>query len=208
MILSNKTKVIMWVIQLIDDAMPLTPNNIAGLQMLETHIEKIYHNIEHKSCEDYKRLHCEVERHIVDYCNAMTASAVELYVYTYGFDNAIPLLHSYNNRNDNRYLNTSSKSLLFAIIYNRFSIYYIQTTQHSLSLSQHSHQHNKGYHRSILTIQRFWRKVLKHKRDVIDNEITYLIQKINKEIIGESTKKVLIYMVNKFRRRLSKTLRL
>jgi hypothetical protein len=202
----------MWVIQLIDDAMPLTPNNIAGLQMLETHIEKIYHNIEHKSCEDYKRLHCDVERHIVDYCNAMTASAVELYVYTYGFDNAIPLLHSYNNQNDSRYLNTSSKSLLFAIIYNRFSIYYIQTPQHSLSLSlslsQHSHQHYKGYHRSILTIQRFWRKVLKHKRDVIDNEITYLIQKINKEIIGESTKKVLIYMVNKFRRRLSKTLRL
>ena len=49
---------------------------------------------------------------------------------------------------------------------------------------------------------------MKHKRDVIDNEITYLIVKINKEIIGESTKKVLIYMVNKFRRRLSKTLRL
>lgn len=192
----------MWVIQLIDDTTPSTLNNIAGLQMLETHIEKIYHNIEYKSCEDYKRLHCEVERHIVDYCNAMTASAVELYVYTYGFDNAIPLLHNYNNRNDNRYLNTSSKSLLFAIIYNRFSIYYIQTPQHSLS------QHYKGYHRSILTIQRFWRKVLKHKRDVIDNEITHLIQKINKEIIGESTKKVLIYMVNKFRRRLSKTLRL
>jgi hypothetical protein len=197
----------MWVIQLIDDTTPSTLNNIAGLQMLETHIEKIYHNIEHKSCEDYKRLHCEVERHIVDYCNAMTASVVELYVYTYGFDNAIPLLHNYNNRNDNRYLNTSSKSLLFAIIYNRFSIYYIQTPQHSQhSLSQHTNY--KGYHRSILTIQRFWRKVLKHKRDVIDDEITYLIQKINKEIIGESTKKVLIYMVNKFRRRLSKTLRL
>jgi hypothetical protein len=197
----------MWVIQLIDDTTPYTLNNIAGLQMLETHIDKIYHSIEHKSCEDYKRLHCEVERHIVDYCNAMTASAVELYVYTYGFDNAIPLLHNYNNRNDNRYLNTSSKSLLFAIIYNRFSIYYIQTPQHSQhSLSQHTNY--KGYHRSILTIQRFWRKVLKHKRDVIDNEITYLIQKINKEIIGESTKKVLIYMVNKFRRRLSKTLRL
>ena len=200
----------MWVIQLIDDTTPSTLNNIAGLQMLETHIDKIYHSIEHKSCEDYKRLHCEVERHIVDYCNAMTASAVELYVYTYGFDNAIPLLHNYNNqngiRNDNRYLYTSSKSLLFAIIYNRLSIYYIQTPQHSLSLPQHTNY--KGYHHSILTIQRFWRKVLKHKRDVIDNEITYLIVKINKEIIGESTKKVLIYMVNKFRRRLSKTLRL
>jgi hypothetical protein len=204
MILSNKTKnTKMWVIQLVDDTMLLTPNNFAGLQMLETHIVKIYHNIEHKTCEDYKRLHCEVERHIVDYCNAMKASAVELCVYTYGFDNAIPLLHNYNIRNDKRYLNTSSKSLLFAIIYNRFSIYYIQTPQHS-----HSHSHYKGYHRSILTIQRFWRKVLKHKRDVIDNEITYLIQKINKEIIGESTKKVLIYMVNKFRRRLNKTLRL
>ena len=196
----------MWVIQLIDDTTPYTLNNIAGLQMFETHIDKIYHSIEHKSCEDYKRLHCEVERHIVDYCNAMTASAVELYVYTYGFDNAIPLLHSYNNRNDSRYLNTSSKSLLFAIIYNRFSIYYIQTPQHSQQ-SQHS-QHYKGYYRSILTIQRFWRKVLKRKRNVIDNEITYLIVKINKEIIGESTRKVLIYMVNKFRRRLSKTLRL
>ena len=66
----------------------------------------------------------------------------------------------------------------------------------------------KRYYQSILIIQRFWRRMLRNKKYVVDNEITYLIGKINKEIVGESVRKVLIYMVNKFRRRLSRTLRL
>lgn len=195
----------MWNIQLKDYPTLLSPNNFAGLQMLETHIERIYNSIRGITEEDYKKLNHQVERRIVEYCNGMTATAIELYVYNYGFDNAIPLLHNYN-RVHKQYMNTSSKSLLFAIIYSRFSIYYIydirkQTTQIE------RHMTTRFYH-SILTIQRFWRRVLKHKKEVIDTEITYLLVKINKEIIGESAKKVLTYIVNKFRRRVSKTLRL
>ena len=65
---------------------------------------------------------------------------------------------------------------------------------------------------AIIKIQRFWRKVLECRKEIvlgtIDNEIVYLIEKINKEIVGKSVKKVLIYIVNKFRSRLSKTLRI
>jgi hypothetical protein len=62
----------------------------------------------------------------------------------------------------------------------------------------------------IIIIQRVWRKRLaykkKIKRETIENDFTYLIEKINKEITGEPSKRVLIYLVNKYRRRLSKTL--
>jgi hypothetical protein len=44
------------------------------------------------------------------------------------------------------------------------------------------------------------------KRETVENDFVYLIEKINKEITGEPAKKVLVYLVNKFRRRLSKTL--
>ena len=63
---------------------------------------------------------------------------------------------------------------------------------------------------AIIKIQRAWRKVLEYRKTVklgtIDNDFTYLIAKINNEITGEPAKKVLIYLVNKFRKRLSKTL--
>jgi hypothetical protein len=44
------------------------------------------------------------------------------------------------------------------------------------------------------------------KRETVENDFSYLIDKINKEITGEPAKKVLVYLVNKFRRRLSKSL--
>ena len=59
---------------------------------------------------------------------------------------------------------------------------------------------------AIIKIQRAWRKVLEYRKAVklgtIDNDITYLIAKIKNEIVGEPAKKVLIYLVNKFRKRL------
>ena len=107
--------------------------------------------------------------------------------------------------NKKRFINTSSKSLLFAIFYNRFSIYYIPNADtYTINYTRCEH--------SIIIIQRFWRRVLalrkKLKKNTIDAEISYLIVKINKEIVGESTRKVLTYMVNKFRSRLNRILRL
>ena len=65
---------------------------------------------------------------------------------------------------------------------------------------------------AIIKIQRAWRKVLEYRKSLrlgtIDSDITSLIVKINNEITGEPAKKVLTYLVNKFRRRLSKTLRI
>ena len=189
----------MWVIQLLDDVPPLSPYDFAGHQILETHIERVYNSLERRDGEDYKDLLRFIEEHITRYINDMPSNTVELYVYNYGIDNAIAL--------QNRYSNKSSRSLLFAIFSNRFSISYlympdVRTTTVDYTI----------YHRSIRIIQQFWRRVLayrnKQKKYVIENEITYLIEKINKEIVGESTKKVLIFMVNKFRRRLRKTLSL
>lgn len=194
----------MWNIRLLDDVPPYSsPYDYMGHQMYEKNIEILDSNINHREDMDYKRLDRVLEEHILVHINTMSSRTIELYVYNYGFDNAIALLNNYNiNKNP---LNTTSKSLLFAIFYNRFSIYYIPSAQ--------SYTANyKCYYHSTIIIQRFWRKILKYrtemKKNTIDSEISYLIEKINKEIVGESTKKVLIYMVNKFRRRLSKTLRL
>lgn len=194
----------MWNIRLLDDVPPYSsPYDYMGHQMYEKNIEILDSNINHREDMDYKRLDRVLEEHILVHINTMSSRTIELYVYNYGFDNAIALLNNYNiNKNP---LNTTSKSLLFAIFYNRFSIYYIPSAQ--------SYTANyKFYYRSTIIIQRFWRKILKYrtemKKNTIDSEISYLIEKINKEIVGESTKKVLIYMVNLFRRRLSKTLRL
>lgn len=194
----------MWNIRLLDDVPPYSsPYDYMGHQIYEKNIEILDSNINHREGMDYKRLNRVLEEHILLHINTMSSRTIELYVYNYGFDNAIALLNNYNiNKNP---LNTTSKSLLFAIFYNRFSIYYIPCAQ--------SYTANYiCYYHSIINIQRFWRKILQYrtemKKNTIDSEISYLIVKINKEIVGESTKKVLIYMVNKFRRRLSKTLKL
>jgi len=201
----------MWVIRLVDNEHPPSYYEYMGHQMHEKHVAILYdtieRNCERREGEDYKVLNRVIEEHITRYINVMPSNTIELYVYNYGIDNAIALLNQYSN---NKFINTTSKSLLFAIFYNRFAISYMPSP--SLLYSNTPMDYTLIYHHSIRIIQGFWRRVLayrnKQKKYVIENEITFLIEKINKEIIGESTKKVLIYMVNKFRRRLSKTLNL
>jgi nitrate/nitrite-specific signal transduction histidine kinase len=195
----------MWNIRLVEDEPDDPSYDYMGYQMHEKHIAILYDTLEHSERhEDYKVLNRVLEEHITQYINAMPSKTVELYVYNYGIDKAIALLNRYSNK---KFINTSSKSLLFAIFYNRFSIFYIPDASDYMLTTTTDYTR---YHHSIRMIQQFWRRVLayrnKQKKCVIENEITYLIGKINKEIVGESTKKVLIYMVNKFRRRLSKTL--
>ena len=197
----------MWIIRLVDNEHPPSYYEYMGHQMHEKHVAILYdtlkRNCERREGEDYKVLNRFLEEHITRYINVMPSNTIELYVYNYGIDNAIALLNQYSNK---KFINTTSKSLLFAIFYNRFAISYIPSPP--LLYSNTPMDYTLIYHRSIRIIQGFWRRVLayrnKQKKYVIENEITFLIEKINKEIIGESSKKVLIYMVNKFRRRLSK----
>jgi hypothetical protein len=193
----------MWNIRLLYDERPSSYYDYMGHQLYEKHVEILNSRIAYRSCEDYKELNRILEEHIVKYINEMPHNSVELYVYNYGIDNAIALLNRFNT--NKKYLNTSSKSLLFVIFYNRFSIFYMSEADAADATNT---MNTKRYYQSILIIQRFWRRILRNKKYVVDNEITYLIGKINKEIVGENVRKVLIYMVNKFRRRLSKTLRL
>jgi hypothetical protein len=196
----------MWNIRLVEDETDDPSYDYMGYQMHEKQVAILYDTLELREGEDYKVLNCVLEEHITRYINVMASKTVELYVYNYGIDKAIALLNRYSNK---KFINTSSKSLLFAIFYHRFSIFYIpDASDYTLTTTTDYTR----YHHSIRKIQQFWRRVLayrnKQKKCVIENEIIYLIGKINKEIVGESTKKVLIYMVNKFRRRLSKTLSL
>ena len=197
----------MWNIRLLYDEQPSSSScdDYMGYQIYEKHVEILSDSLAYRSCKDYKELNRILEEHIVKYINDMPHNTVELYVYNYGIDNAIALLNVFNT--NKKYLNTSSKSLLFAVFYNRFSIFYTSNKKpHEADEADEADA--KRYYQSILIIQRFWRRMLRNKKYVVDNEITYLIGKINKEIVGENVRKVLIYMVNKFRRRLSRTLRL
>jgi hypothetical protein len=200
----------MWNIRLLYDEHPSSYYDYMGYQIYEKHVDILSNSLVYRSCEDYKELNRILEEHIVKYINEMPHNTVELYVYNYGIDNAIALLNRLNN--NKKYLNTFSKSLLFAIFYNRFSIFYMSDKKHHEAGTDRADgadaTNTKRYYQSILIIQRIWRRMLRNKKYVVDNEITYLIGKINKEIVGESVRKVLIYMVNKFRRRLSRTLRI
>jgi hypothetical protein len=193
----------MWYIQLIDASYNSSYNDFMGYQMHERHIEAIYDTFPRHSCEDYKELNKVIEEHILEYINGLANKTIELYVYNYGIDNAIVLLNRFNNNSRNsKYTNTTSKTLLFAIFYNRFIIEYIPDILNYRKI--------KYPLSSIIKIQRVWRKMLADrksiKRETVENDFVYLIEKINKEITGEPAKKVLVYLVNKFRRRLSKTL--
>jgi len=199
----------MWYIQI---AMNITNNThyeFTSLQILEKHIIYIYDSIQCISNEDYKILNNNLQNHIVKYINNMSAYKIELFVYNYGIDNAILLLNNYNNDNK-KYINTSSKSLLFIIFYNMFNISYITNYKNDTETICCSTKYYSDY--SIIVIQRFWRKILSYRmetnKDKINSDITNLINKINNEIVGEPAKKVLLYLVNKFKRRISKTLRI
>lgn len=195
----------MWNIQITNNFPVSSIYDFAGHQLLEKHIDAIYDSLENRCGEDYKILNNALEQHITAYINTIPERSVELYVYNYGIDNAIVLLNNFNNT-FKKYTNTASRSLLFAIFYNRFLIYYISVMDNSIRDTLRPRRTIYA----IIKIQRAWRKVLEYRKAVklgtIDSDFTYLIAKINNEITGEPAKKVLIYLVNKFRKRLSKTL--
>jgi hypothetical protein len=193
----------MWYIEICEDDTQYSAYEFTSRQLLQKNIESIYYTLKDKCGEDYKILNNILEEQIIKIINDMSAKTIELNVYNYGIDNAIVLLNRYNNTSKTKkYTNTSSKSLLFAVFYNRFIIEYIP------SVRDYTKNNYPLY--SIIKIQRIWRKMLADrkgiKRITIENDFSYLIEKINKEITGEPAKKVLIYLVNKFRRRLSKSL--
>lgn len=198
----------MWNIQITNNFPVSSIYDFAGHQLLEKHIDNIYDSLEDRCGEDYKILNNALEKHITAYINTIPERSVELYVYNYGIDNAIVLLNAFNNT-FKKYTNTSSRSLLFAIFYDRFLIYYISVMDNNNNIRDTLRPRRTIY--AIIKIQRAWRKVLEYKKAIklgtIDSDITYLIAKINNEITGEPAKKVLIYLVNKFRKSLSKTLR-
>uniref|UniRef100_A0A6C0L8L5 Uncharacterized protein n=1 Tax=viral metagenome TaxID=1070528 RepID=A0A6C0L8L5_9ZZZZ len=198
----------MWYIQKLEDDTLYSVYEFAGNQLFQKNINLIYYNIQDICDEDYKVLNNRLEEHILTWINNNMAShTVELYVYNYGIDNAIILLNKFNNSSTTKkFTNTTSKNLLFALFYNKFTIDYITPTFYRTSFTS---KYNYPLSQ-IIIIQRVWRKRLaykkKIKRETIENDFTYLIEKINKEITGEPSKRVLIYLVNKYRRRLSKTL--
>jgi hypothetical protein len=195
----------MWNIQINNNIINNISHNYAGYQIIENHITIIYDTIELSYNKDYKIVKNALEQHIVKYVNNINDKRCELYVYNYGIDNAIILLNNYNNRSK-KFLNTNTRSLLFSIFYNYFTIFYI------VDYIDNPYSNQKYLEHIIIIIQRFWRKVLLYKKNLkcktINKDITYLIKKINNEISGEPAKKVLIYLVNKFRRRLSNTLKI
>lgn len=194
----------MWYIQLIEASyLNSSYHDFLGYQMHEKHIERIYNTFPLHSCEDYNELNRVIEEHILEYIKELAKNTIELYVYNYGIDNAIVLLNNMNNNSrTNKYTNTTSKTLLFVMFYNRFAIKYIPSIV--------DYRNYKYPLSSIIKIQKVWRKTLADrnvvKRETIENDFSSLIDKINKEITGEPAKKVLVYLVNKFRKRLSKTL--
>jgi hypothetical protein len=197
----------MWYIQKLEDDTLYSVYEFAGNQLLQRNINLIYYSIQDKCGEDYKVLNNRLEEHVFTWINNMASHTVELYVYNYGIDNAIILLNKFNNSSTTKkFTNTTSKNLLFALFYNKFSIDYIH---HTLYRTSSTSRYNYPLSQ-IIIIQRVWRKRLAYKkmikRETIENDFTYLIEKINKEITGEPSKRVLIYLVNKYRRRLSKTL--
>jgi len=175
-----------------------------GIQLLNIQINAIYNSIKELCNEDYKILNNQIVQHITKYINNMHQSKIDLIVYNYGIDNAILLLNNNNNNNNAKYMNTTSKAMLFNILYSKFNIYYIIENSNVIYF-------DKDYIvKNIVVIQRFWRNVMLHKKIQqkykFVNDVNALIEKINKEIEGEPAKKVLIYLVNKFRRRMSATL--
>ena len=194
----------MWYIHLLADNIYCSSFDFASIQILEKHAGTIYDSIAVKCGEDYKRLNATLEYHITKHINYMIASKIDLYVYNYGIDNAIILLNDYNNRN-RKYTNTTAKNMLFAIFYSMLTITYIP---HKML----GYTRNGASASAIVIIQRFWRKTLSYRKkiscDTIHNDIAFLIDKIEYEITGEPAKRVLKYLVNKFKRQLDRRLSL
>ena len=76
-----------------------------------------------------------------------------------------------------------------------------------------TNKYNNNYVIShIVTIQKFWRNILINRRKITNlkviKEFDYVLDKINKQIKETSVKDILINIVNKYRIRLSTTLRI
>jgi len=194
----------MWYIQLSNNIDNLK-NEILGSQLIDKDVNIIYDNIDVKYNEDYKILYNILEEHIIKYINNIKINKIELYIYNYGIDNAILLLNDYNNTRK-KFVNTTSKSLLFVIILSKFNLNYIIDNEYI------AHIYNDDSKNAIIIIQKFWRNILSYKNKIvkytINKELDYLLNKINNEIVELSSKRILIYIVNKFRKRFSKTLRI
>ena len=192
----------MWYIQIIPNE-DYDEYNIQGIQLLYMIIDEIYNSMEFKYNEDYKIINNKLEKHIKNYINKLDARKIELIVYNYGIDNAIVLLNHKNNTKE-KYINTSSINLLYCILKSKFNIHYI------IEYSINPYFDKVYCFNAVIIIQKFWRKVLSHKNELKKlkaiTEVNVLIDKINKEIDGEPAKKVLIYLVNKFKKRMSTTL--
>jgi hypothetical protein len=175
-----------------------------GYQFIEKCICDIYHNIEVKHNEDYKKLKIYLEEHIIQYVNNMSSNKIESMVYNYGIDNAILLLNNYVV-NSKKHINITSKSLLFSIFMSRFNL------EFTVEYTTNNYNNNYViYH--IIKIQRFWRNILieRSKNTIykVQKEFDYVVDKINKQIEEPSVKNILIYIINKYRRRVSTTLRI
>jgi hypothetical protein len=194
----------MWYIQLSNNIDNFKNEILCG-QLIDKDVNTIYDNIDVKYNEDYKILHNILEEHIIKYINNNKINKIELYIYNYGIDNAILLLNDYNNRSK-KIVNTTSKSLLFVIILSKFKLNYIIDNEYI------SHIYNNESKNAVIIIQNFWRNILSYKNKIvkytINKELDYLLNKINNEIVELSSKRILIYIVNKFRKRFSKTLRI
>jgi hypothetical protein len=209
----------MWYIQLLAERLHFaSPDDFASIQLLEKQADIIYNSIPEKygarHCEDYKILNIALENHIMHHINNIPTHKIDLYIYNYGIDNAIVLLNNYNN-NTKKYINTTAKSMLFAIYYSMFVIVYVtDTSSNTIDYASAASAASAASTASaaIVIIQRFWRKILayrkKLKTETIHKDFDFLIDKINKEITGEPAKRVLNYLVNKFRRRLGRRLSL
>jgi hypothetical protein len=175
-----------------------------GYQFIEKCICDIYNSIEVKYTEDYKKLNKCLEENIIQYVNNMSSSKIECMVYNYGIDNAILLLNDYVV-NSKKHINTTSKSLIFSIFMSRFNLEFkVEYTRNNYN--------NNYIISSIVIIQKFWRNILMNRNKItkykVYKEFDYVIDKINKQIVETSVKNILIYIVNKYRRRLSETLRI
>ena len=194
----------MWYIQLLNESKINSEYEFLGHQFIEIYIYDIYNSIEVKYNEDYKTLNIYLEEHIIHYVNNMSSSKIETIVYNYGIDKAIILLNNFVIDN-NKHINTTSKSLLFSIFISRFTLVFL--------VEYTTNNYNNNYVIShIVTIQRFWRNILINRRKITNlkviKEFDYVLDKINKQIKETSVKDILINIVNKYRIRLSTTLRI
>ncbi len=195
---------IMWYINMLIDTENISVYDFLGYQFIEKCICDIYNSIEVKYTEDYKKLNKCLEENIIQYVNNMSSSKIECMVYNYGIDNAILLLNDYVV-NSKKHINTTSKSLIFSIFMSRFNLEFkVEYTRNNYN--------NNYIISSIVIIQKFWRNILMNRNKItkykVYKEFDYVIDKINKQIVETSVKNILIYIVNKYRRRLSETLRI